>query len=357
MPIAPAGRPAEWHTVGWAVVAFVPYVCVHACYLVAGRLGCGPAIPTGYELPYQIAAGFAHLLTGWLGLIFSYRLCRRYFAMWPSMMAVVSILFGGALFNYCTDLFMAHISGFFAVSVFLYYCAKLGDATEDNVWDWVAAGLAAGLMVIMRQTNGVFLLVGFYPFWSRLEQRSAQSCFALVRGIAVAGLAALPLLALQSLFWHGVFGRWFVFSYQREAGFFWTRPQVMNYLFAPTHGLLFSSPVMALAALGLLLILARRLGPSRLFTLLVCGSTVALLIYTNSAWHAWSFGCGFGSRGFVDASTPEFLGMAALFSVQANRLDTGGNRHLPCGGLDLPAVLPCSCFTTSAAGAISRFFR
>ena len=86
LPIAPqTGRIAEKHTVGWAVVGFVPYLGVHACYLLARHLGCGPAILTGYELPYQVAAGFAQLAAGWLGLIFTYRLCRRYFAMWPSL--------------------------------------------------------------------------------------------------------------------------------------------------------------------------------------------------------------------------------------------------------------------------------
>ena len=67
LPIAPqTGRIAEKHTVGWAVVGFVPYLGVHACYLLARHLGCGPAILTGYEFPYQVAAGFAQLArAGW----------------------------------------------------------------------------------------------------------------------------------------------------------------------------------------------------------------------------------------------------------------------------------------------------
>ncbi len=321
LPIAPqTGRIAEKHTVGWAVVGFVPYLGVHACYLLARHLGCGPAILTGYELPYQVAAGFAQLAVGWLGLIFTYRLCRRYFAMWPSLAALAAVLFGSALYAYCASLFMAHAAGFCAVSAFLYYCAKLGDATEDKKRDWALAGCAAGLMIILRQTNGLFLLAGLYPLVSRLKARSAEGRYLLVRGVAVAGLAAAPFLALQSLFWRGAFGKWLVFSYgTAEERFFWTRPELLNYLFSPKHGLLFSSPLMVLAALGLLLIVARGSGPRRLLAVLVCVST-ALLIYANSAWHDWAFGCGFACRSFVDASAPACLGLAAIFSMPGKRI-------------------------------------
>ena len=194
-------------------------------------------------------------------------------------------------------------------------------------------------MIILRQTNGLFLLAGLYPVLSRLTARTAEGRYLLVRGVALAGLAAAPFLALQSLFWHGAFGKWLVFSYgTAEERFFWTRPELLNYLFSPKHGLLFSSPLMVLAALGLLLIVARgdcpdfraatrsvgpKMGQSplvdrrsapRLLAVLVCVST-SLLIYANSAWHDWAFGCGFACRSFVDASAPACLGLAAIFSM------------------------------------------
>ena len=308
------GRIAEKHTVGWAVVSFVPYLCVHACYRLAGWLGYGPAIVTGYEPPYQVAVEFAQIAAGCLGLIFSYRLCRRYFAIWPAMMALASVLFGTALFTYCMDAFMAHASGFCAVSAFLYYCAKLGDATEDKARDWALAGFTAGLMVIVRQTNGLFLLAGFYPLVSRLDKRSGESRFVLIRGLVIAGLTAAPVVALQLLFWHGVFGKWLLFSYGTEEKFFWTRPDLVNYLFSPMRGFVVSSPVIVLAALGL----AADRGPAVRSAAAVRGAqsiSAALLIYTNSAWHDWTFGCGFGCRSFVNASAPACLGLAAMFSA------------------------------------------
>ncbi len=295
LPIAPeTGRIAEKHTVGWAVVGFIPYVGVHACYLLARHLGCGPAILTGYELPYQVAAGFSQLAAGWLGLIFTYRLCRRYFAMWPSLAALAAVLFGSALYAVlracswptrpvsapsppsstiaklgdgdCPDFRAATRSGGPKMGLSPLVDTGIGtapgDATEDKKRDWALAGCAAGLMIILRQTNGLFLLAGLYPVLSRLTARTAEGRYLLVRGVALAGLAAAPFLALQSLFWHGAFGKWLVFSYgTAEERFFWTRPELLNYLFSPKHGLLFSSPLMVLAALGLLLIVAR--GPWR----------------------------------------------------------------------------------------------
>ena len=321
LPIAPqTGRIAEKHTVGWAVVGFVPYLGVHACYLLARHLGCGPAILTGYELPYQVAAGFAQLAAGWLGLIFTYRLCRRYFAMWPSLAAL-----GCRPFRQCfVRLLREPVHGprgrFLRRLRLPLLLRQAGRCDRGQEAGLGLGGLRGGPHDHLTANQRPVSAGRVVPLGIAAQTRSAEGRYLLVRGVAVAGLAAAPFLALQSLFWRGAFGKWLVFSYgTAEERFFWTRPELLNYLFSPKHGLLFSSPLMVLAALGLLLIVARGSGPRRLLAVLVCVST-SLLIYANSAWHDWAFGCGFACRSFVDASAPACLGLAAIFSMPGKRI-------------------------------------
>ena len=171
-----------------------------------------------------------------------------------------AVLFGSALYAYCASLFMAHAAGFCAVSAFLYYCAKLGDGDRrQNTGLGLGGVLAAGLMVIVRQTNGLFLLAGFVS--ARVAANNA------VRPKVVSSWsAALPWRGWPPRpSWHsnrcsgtGPSAIGSSISYGTEERFFWTRPELLNYLFSPMHGLVFSSPLMVLAALGLLLIVARQ---------------------------------------------------------------------------------------------------
>ena len=239
--------------------------------------------------------------------------------MWPSLAVLAAVLFGSALYAYSASLFMAHAAGFCAVSAFLYVFRQAGRCDRGQEAGLGLGGLRGGPHDHLTANQRPVSAGRVVPLGIAAQRRSAEGVTSWSAAWPWRGWPPRPL-GTPIVVLRGAFGKWLVFSYgTAEERFFWTRPELLNYLFSPKHGLLFSSPLMVLAALGLLLIVARGSGPRRLLAVLVCVST-ALLIYANSAWHDWAFGCGFACRSFVDASAPACPRLAAIFSMPGKRI-------------------------------------
>jgi len=268
--------------------------------------------PDGFTLYYQHAVGLSGLWWIVAGLVVLGRVLRRHFSDSVTAATLLTILLGTNLYHYATfDSFFSHPYSFFLFAAFL-------DLTET----WYAQprqstsvllGLVAGLIVLTRHTNVLFL--SFFPLygvWSVEEFRARLGFIRCeARLVAVIGIVAALVVAPQLAIYYQATGRPFISSYG-NLGFNFGSPRIAGVLFSVQKGLFFWSPLLLPACAGLFG-LARSGGHSaRAFVL----PTVLFLVantYVIASWWDWQFGGSFGHRAFVDALPVFAIGLAAFF--------------------------------------------
>ena len=318
----PTGRVANKTCIGYSLVAAGPYLAVHGAMTVLAKADGA----TGYEPAYQLATTLAHLLAGWVGMVFLYKLIRRSFGPGPSLAAAIVALVGSPLFFYSVyALHMPHAASFMAVVLFLYASDSLArDWTEGGggrLKTWLLLGFSGALMFLVRYSNIVFLLVpvclGFFAAARGQFLRTGRGRREALRGLVISILVATPFALIQLGYWHALHGSWISNTYAGE-GFDWLRPALWGYLFSHRHGVFFFAPAVLVGAIGLVVACVRPGGRGRAMAMAMLLS-LAALVYLNSAWWSWWFGDGFGGRSFIAATPGLCWGMAWALSRASRR--------------------------------------
>ncbi len=189
--IAPVGS-----AIMWGPFFLLADVVVH----LANLFGAG--IPAdGYSAPYMTAVCYASALYGLLGVLLSYRLARRFVAVFAATLASITVWLASPLVFYMyVQMPFAHATGLFLTTLFLTIWhetrgdpgtgrAGEGSGGRERGWRaWLVLGLVGGLMTITREQLGLFLVV---PALEALWQYAR---------LARAPAAALQLAARHALF-------------------------------------------------------------------------------------------------------------------------------------------------------------
>ena len=273
--------------------------------------------PDGFTSYYQHAVGLSGLLWTIAGLLVLDHLLRRHFSGAVAAATLITILLGTNLYHYATyDSSYSHPYSFFLFAAFL-------DLTER----WYAdprgrtsalLGLVAGLIVLTRHTNALFLIV--FPLCGVDNIAKLRSRIALLetryRAVAMMVATFAAVIAPQLAIYYQATGRVVVSSYG-DLGFNFSSPRILQVLFSTEKGLFFWSPLLLFSSVGLLW-LVRSTHSARA---LVLPAVVFLVIdtYIVASWWDWQFGGSFGHRGFVDALPVFAIGTAAFFERVSNR--------------------------------------
>lgn len=271
----------------------------------------------GFTLYYQHAAGLAG--TAWIvaGLAVLRRLLLESFSDRITAATLVAIIFGTNLFHYATfDSSYSHPYSFFLFASFMYLTARWHRAPSPGTS--ILLGLVAGLIVLVRHTNVLFLVVfPLYGIGLNVTLREVGSRLLahpreVMRIALVGALVVLP----QLLIYYQATGRPIVSSYG-NLGFHWTDPQIFGVLLGTQKGLFFWSPLLLLAIVGLVLLVRSR-RPGAAF---IPAGIAFLLVntYVIASWWDWQFGGSYGHRGFVDSLPLFALGLGAFFAWVAQR--------------------------------------
>jgi hypothetical protein len=308
---AATGRPINFGPIGSAVLWSPFYLLAHGATLAARALGAGVSAD-GLSWPYVAAACYASALYGFLGLLLVHDLLRR-FGGWADPVATASVLalwLGTPVLYYMTLVpAFAHAPSLFAVSLLAWLWLRAVERGEaSSVGDWALVGLAGGLCGLIREQDGLFLVMPALWLAGRAV-RSRQIARAATRALAMAATTALVMLP-QLLVYRSLTGR-FGPSRLVTRKVSYASPHFWEVLFDPAHGLFAWTPLLLLATIGLgLAPWQRRDAVTAAFAL---GGL--LQVWMNGALESWTQAGAFGSRRFVDA-TPVFAwGLAAL--VQA----------------------------------------
>jgi hypothetical protein len=311
------GLVANPYAVGPALLWSPFILAVHTVYRVTGPgvdPGAAPAV-TGYEFPYVAAITLGTDCYALLGLLALYSLSTRYFGPWPAFMAVLGIWFGTPYVNYLYfEPAYAHVLAASLVALFIWsYLAYRAHMR----WIWLlGTGALAGLMVLTRWQNAVFLIIPLIDMGVNVVRIGSSSQKHMTRALIHGGVfisIVMLLFTLQMLAWRQLYGHWLTVPMGSDA-MRWFAPALLEVLFSARNGLLAWTPLVAVSVVGLVALYRHE--PH-----LAVGLTIALLAqwWVNASVADWWGGSAFGSRRFIDSSVVFALGLAGVLHWMQRR--------------------------------------
>lgn len=246
----------------------------------------------GFSNPYIFAQIAGGVIWGTLGLLFLYLFLS---AKWGTITAIFSVITAWAgtplIFYHSYGNGMSHIYCFTLIAFLLWYVRK---CRKSDVWFWVITGCVSGWMVLIRPTHvltvsvifAYFIINGRKELWASLL-KPLHICVAIV----AAAIVWLP----QLMYWHHLSGHWIMDSYQGYGFSNLSNPELIKFWFSPRNGLFTYAPVMAIFIMIAFWQTIQKQNTAILLTVFFLISS-----YLFSSWFMWYFGCGFGSRNFVD---------------------------------------------------------
>ena len=153
----PTGYVDNHFTVGPAILWAPFLILAHLAVLLFNAVG-GHISADGFSQPYLVAMALGTAFYGFLGLLFSFLLAKKYVRDRWAFLATMGIWFATSLpvYMYFNPAW-SHAHSAFTVALFLWYWERTRGTR--TIGQWVALGLISGLMIDVYFPNGVFLLL------------------------------------------------------------------------------------------------------------------------------------------------------------------------------------------------------
>jgi len=315
-------RPAEFTVTGhldnhFAVgpaILWSPFLIVtHAGVLLCDRLG--ERVPAdGFSKPYRVAMALGTAIYGFLALVISFVLARRYVPERWAFLATLGVWLASSLPVYMYfNPSWSHAHSAFTLALFLWYWAETRGSR--TLVQWLILGLIGGLMLDTYYADGVALSLPFLQsmagYWKSLKRRDARWAWHLLAGNTILALALLAGLLPTLVTKRIVYGSATTTGYEHL--WTWTSPALIKVCFSSDHGLFSWTPVLAIAVAGLFLFW-RHDREFAAYSILV----FLAVLYVIGCYASWDGLSSFGNRYFVSLTPIYVLGLAALFSALEN---------------------------------------
>ncbi len=306
-------------TVGPALLWSPFLLAAHGGALLAREFGSSVRAD-GFSAPYRYAMAFGTALYGFLALLISFRLARKYVHPLWAFIATLAIWWASSLPVYMYfNPSWSHAHSAFTVALFLWYWERTRG--ERTLGQWLVLALITGLMLNVYYPNlmvvTVLLLEALWQYreYFRGAPESAKT-------------AILSLLSRQLLFGLVVclcllptfISRWVVYGGPFETGylpirdFLWASPVFLKVLFSANHGLLSWTPVLIFSLFGLLLFARRAPLPGVPILAAVLAFYFFISIYPD-----WAGISSFGNRFFISLTSLFIFGLAVCLESVASR--------------------------------------
>jgi len=300
-------------SVGPAILWAPVMIVVHEAVLLADHFGAHVAA-NGYSRPYLLAMALTTACYGFLGLVLSFRLARKYFDSQWSFIATIAIWLASSLPVYMYfNPSWSHAFSAFTVALFLWYWERT--KLQRTAGQWAVLGVMAGLMGNVYYPNVILLVfpaLEVLQLW-RAKQRDSGQLSIPIQKLAL-GWGVFVVVSLASLLptfitRQIIYGGPFETGYPPILTWNWTSPVLLKILFSSDHGMFIWTPVLILAAVGLPFLIKRDalLGGAALLTVLA-------YYYFIASYPDWDGISSFGNRFFVSLTPIFILGLAALLS-------------------------------------------
>ncbi len=302
------GLPLNVAPVGTALLWSPAYLLAHGGVLLARLLGAQVAAD-GLSYPYILAVCYASVGYTFAGLLLAYRLCRRFFPPFPATLAVLLVWLGTPAFFYShASPPWSHSASLFAVALFV--SVWHGTRGRQRAGRFFLLGLLGGLMALVREQDGLFLLIPLSEllpaYLERLRLRDWPALLPMLARHALLPLGAflsfIPQLAVYRVL-NGHFGPNPTVAHK----FDWFSPHFFQVLLDPHYGLFLWTPLLLPALAGLVWLYRR----DRLLALSL-GLAFLAQVYLTGAFLTWQSPGSFGQRRFINCTVIFALGLAAL---------------------------------------------
>lgn len=264
-------------------------------FLLAYLLSLALGLPLdGYGLVFQYAVGVAGVFWLTVGLWFLVQLMRlnRIDRKSAIVYSLVGLAATNLLFYGFVNPSFSHVYSFAAITAFYFFASRTFKKHQTSDIYWSAA--LFGLIIIIRPANALsilatpFLAGGFVRFWYLTKQLFSFKRMGLA--LLCFALALSPQLIINFL----QTGSLVIDGYKNE-GFFFSNPQLFNFLISYQKGWLVYTPFMLLLIPAMFMIFRR--SKDQFFALLFFLFTI---LYIFSSWWNWFYGDSFGMRPMVD---------------------------------------------------------
>ncbi len=311
------GLPVNVAPIGTGLLWMPSYALTHLALLGAHAAGIGTQLAAdGYSQPYITAICLTSYLLGCLGLLLCYSLARRYFGRRVAAASVALMWLATPLIFYTVIAPpWSHATSLFTVTLFIWYWLRTRREEGRSIREWLLLGAIAGLMMLVREQDALFLSIpGVEALW-RLAGRGREGAEKLAApllrwggGLVVMGITAAIVFIPQLITYRVITGR-FSPSKVVTGKFTLTAPNALNVLFSPQHGLLPWTPVLILGIAGLFFLWRKD-------RLLTSALVIAffLQVYIAGSFLTWQSAGSFGQRRFINSTAIFVLGACALAS-------------------------------------------
>lgn len=296
------GRTFNKFPIGTAVLLAPFFLVAHALTHLT------PLPPDGFSALYQIFVALAGLTYGALGLLVLRRNHEARFQRGTGAL-LLAVAFGTNLFHYFTyDAVFSHVYSFFLFASLIALTTRF--AKDASVLSAAGLGVVAGLILLVRPTNGIALLFVPLHIWSTRPHAGpplARTFF----GLLLTGVLCIALCVPQLLYFRASSGHLLSYAYGHER-FYLDSPMPLHVLVSIKKGLLFWTPMLLLVAAGQKRL--RRVVPEDAYSWIAIAVLQWALV---SCWWNWWYGGSFGHRAFTEYVAFFALPLGALFADPA----------------------------------------
>ena len=296
-------------SVGPAILWAPFFLLAHGGVLLARA--AGSSVPAdGFSAPYRIAMAFATALYGFLGLLLSFRLARKYVKERWALLATITIWWASSLPVYMYfNPSWSHAHSAFAVGLFVWYWHETREAR--TLRQWLILGVISGLMLNVYFANAMLLAVLAVEALRRHAATLGPTLSpglnlpSLLGGRLIFVLAVLICLLPTFLSRYIIYGNIFESGYVPLREWSWRSPYFFAVLFSSNHGLFSWTPVLLFAVAGLFMFWRREPLVGEAFL------AAALVFYVFIACYPdWAGISSYGNRFFISLTVLFILGLS-----------------------------------------------
>lgn len=264
----------------------------------------------GYQTPFHRAVLYSAFFYLFLTLLLLKRTLREFHIdKWTIVLLQGLLVFGTGVTHYASfDASYSHVYSLFAITGFFAFTRSY--FRHQKIHYFLIASTFFGIVLLLRQANGLVLF--FTPFLAGSPKALSEGIRKLFQkpfGILSGILIVFAIFSIQSSVWFLQTGSFLLYSYKGE-GFDFADPAFYGVLFSYRTGLFLYTPLLLLAIGGIVWLLLKR----ELYMGLTWLFYFTLITYIFSSWWAWSFGCSFGHRAYVDHYTAFFIPIGLLLN-------------------------------------------
>lgn len=263
----------------------------------------------GYSALFQWSVALAHLFYLFIGLL----ALRKAFSLMGinklvNSLSLIFVVFATNIYFYLVyDFTVAHVFGFSAACVLIYWCAQYKKTKNLKYILWMLPLFA--FLLLTRPTNALLIITLPLVLGSAdLKELLQFKLWLQLKHIKWVIIAAL-ILCIAPILWKAQSGNWLVYSYGNEK-IDLTNPHFIDFLTSYIQGWWLWTPFMAFAfLLGSIYFWKQSKFQGLIYSLGVLG-----VVYIFSSWSTWTFGMSFGQRPMIEFYPLIMIGFVGFFN-------------------------------------------